>query len=192
MVPFDYVFHTARYAPYVNISTSGAPALSLYAWSFNLSQCQGYGEYTALFDMYRINKIKWTINWRSSGISKIETINNTLTGMPILHYWVDYNDTVTPSALSDFYQVNNGTVVPFSTMKRSHTVVIVPKFQSRVYETGGTGYTTATDAKSAWCNMSDFAIDHYGLKTIIYTPGAAGSDYFDVLVEFDLSFAHQK
>ena len=73
------------------------------AWSFNLSQLPNYTDFTNLYDQYRINKIVFKIIPKFSEASiNAGTANNA--NLAQIHSVIDYDDAVTPTALSDLVQ----------------------------------------------------------------------------------------
>lgn len=140
-----------------------------------LSQVPNFGEFTSLFDMYRINGVRWRISPRANSA---EVGSNQ--GLIKLFTAIDYDDITTPS-LPDMLQYESLKV---SQSDKEHVRYVKPRIANQVYQTGvGTGYGSTR----GWIDCQNTTVAHYGLKYLLQQL-PAGNQSFDVQVTYYLSF----
>lgn len=150
------------------------------ALQFNLSAVPAYTEYTALFDMYRINKVKVTFMPRGNS----EDLGSTA-GMVKFFTVLDYDDADAPTNLTDLLQYEN---LKTTRVTRDHSRVLAPRFASEVYQSAvSTGYS----ARRGWLDCDNPSIQHFGLKWC-WQQLPAGAQTMDIKIDYHLSFKGTK
>lgn len=156
--------------------TMGGTGITLKALSFNFAQLPDHSEFLAIYDMYRINKIKVTLvpNWTQMDAGFVPTSGNWAfnnsqffgQGMPNVHSVIDYDNVGMAG-----YDVTD--LMQYTTYKRTrghqeHTRYFTPAIQmgSQVAVNSGTASTATVQKFKPWL---DFQTDvpHYGVKLIV-------------------------
>lgn len=169
------VHHFKRTA-YYNGLIAGS-TLSDVAGGFmaQLSQVPNYTEFTALYDMYRINGVRWRLSPRANSAEA-----GTNQGLVKLFTAIDYDDIVTPS-LTDLLQYQSLKVTNTS---KEHVRYVKPRIAAAIYQTGvGTGY----GATRGWIDCQNPTVAHYGLKYVLQQL-PAGNQSYDLQVTYYMSF----
>lgn len=161
----------------ITASTSGAGVQTnaAGAMTFSLSSLPNASEFTALFDEYKIMKVKLdfipfgdNVNLPISSMSGSTSLVSP--GGPLITA-IDYDDNNTPGAAADLlqYQASKVTPVP-KRMKMS----LSPKFSTEVYRSGvATGY----GARKGWLDCVNSDIPHYGVKYWMNAPSSLASSF---------------
>jgi len=136
-------------------------------WEFALDQVPDVAEFTNLFDAFCIDKVDITFALRDNQADKF----------PILVLAPDYDDASAPLTEDAVLTAENCEIVPFSAVKRHHTVTLTPRVAVATYRPGiSTGYSWGKS--STVVDMGATNTPHYGLKTWLLnynstnTPGA--------------------
>lgn len=131
------------------------------AYTFKLSDLPNSGEFTALFDQYRILgvSIMFVPSWDGSDANPI----STNTPQPDIRTVLDYTDSGTPANMNELYEYQNCKMTHGS---RIHKRFFVPAVLSSNYETVTT--TAYTPKWKLWLTTDDPATPHYGLKYGIF------------------------
>ena len=74
---------------------------NLYGYTFALSDVPSVGDYTALYDQFRLNMVVLRFVWRSTQVSALETSNNAFVGPPSVVYVVDRDDASAPASANE-------------------------------------------------------------------------------------------
>lgn len=159
----------------ITSTTSGAGVQSnaAGAMSFSLSGLPNASEFTALFDQYKIMKVKLdfipfgdNVNLPISTMSGANALVSP--GGPLITA-IDYDDSNVPTAASDLLQYQASRVVP---VPKRLKMTLRPKFAIEVYRsTVATGY----GARSGWLDCANPDIPHYGVKYYMNAPSALNS-----------------
>lgn len=127
------------------------------SYVFKLSDVPGYTEFTALYDMFRINKVLLNIEptWNATDANS----TSTLTYAPDVHSVIDYNDSANAGSLNELRE--------YSTYKRTrqgrcHKRIITPAIQTQAYETLTT--SAYTPKFRQWLSTDDATSPHYCIK----------------------------
>lgn len=174
--PARQAVHNFKRTAYYNGLIAGS-TLSDVAGGFmaQLNQVPNYTEFTNLYDMYRINGVRWRISPRANSAEV-----GTNQGLVKLFTAVDYDDIVTPS-LTDILQYQSLKV---TRTDRDHVRYVKPTISQAVYQTAvGTGYGSTR----GWIDCANPTVAHYGLKYLLQQL-PAGNQQFDVQVTYYLSF----
>lgn len=169
-----------------NISTNTTTGGLVVAYTFALTDLPNSGEYTALYDQYKITGIKLAIIWRSSNLSMIETNNTQGVGMPYMYYVVDRDDA-TVTSISDMREFSKAKRFEFDTGKRVCNIFFKPNTLVETYLSAvTTGYQVQFDR---WIDMSQPALPFWGFKAAIQVPLNAPSvaAYFDIEATYYLA-----
>jgi len=150
-----------------------------------------YGEFTNLFDNYRIEKVSMTFQLISNPGSTWPLNSGSSTGnqtnwYPKMWFVRDYDggSTETISSMKERQGVKCHVLQPNKTFKISY----VPKVRSLIYKTSTTeGYAP----KQVRLDMADVTVPHYGLHVVYDTNGLdVNNDYpFKIAVETKIKFS---
>lgn len=154
----------------VGVQTNAAGALS-----FAMSSLPNASEFTALFDAYKIVKVKLDfIPFGDNVNMPLDAMSNSTSlmspGGPLITA-IDYDDANTPGAATDLLQYQASKVTP---VPRRLKMSLRPKFATEVYRSGtSTGY----GARSGWLDCANSDIPHYGVKYWMNAPSAYSSSF---------------
>jgi hypothetical protein len=127
-----------------------------YAFPFSLNQLPSFGEFTTLFDKYRIKSIDLTFSYsQQAGVSE----GNIVQIWPVLNLFMDDDDAAIPANKAEVLERMSMQRVSFSPTRQTISVTITPRFtQSRA----GTSVNLAP--LDTWIDMSTPGVQHYGVK----------------------------
>jgi len=162
-----------------NLVTQGS-----YNFTFALSRIQGFADFTALFDLFQIDKVDLYLRL-------IQNPDNTSSGnppntyYPTLWYVRDYDDEVsmTIDQMREKQGVKRVVMKPDVIKKIS----VKPKFQRMLYQTIT---STAYGPASGYLDCVDNNTPHYGIKTIFEVPVSGASWQVEVNAKYHVSFKH--
>lgn len=154
----------------VGVQTNAAGAMT-----FSMAGLPNATEFTALFDQYKIMKVKLdfipfgdTVNLPISTMTGTTAL--TSPGGPLITA-IDYDDNLIPGAASDLLQYQASKVTP---VPKRLKMSLRPKFATEVYRSGiATGY----GARSGWLDCANSDIPHYGVKYWMNAPSASSSSF---------------
>lgn len=130
-----------------------------FAMSFSASQVQGIGEFTGLYDQYRIRGVKLTI------IPLSDTAQTNTAGfLPTMFIHPDYDDASLASYTYVGARERQGVkcvrlVKPFSMFIRPKAVLDI--------SSGGATGAAAAIVRPGWIDCNDTASAHYGIKAFM-------------------------
>lgn len=163
-----------------NISTNTTSGALLVAYSFALSDLPNSGEFTALYDQYKITGIKLDFIWRSTNISQVETQNTQQQGAPYMYYVIDHDDS-TAATVNELREFAKAKRFIFDTGKRTCSVYFKPCTLVENYLTAvTTGYSPRFDS---WIDAGNPSMPYFGFKAAVQQPLngiTAVASYFDV------------
>lgn len=135
-------------------SAGGTNPNAFYVTFANLPN---YTEFTALFDMYRINYIVWKLVPTVTSLD----LNPAATAavLPNVHSVIDYDDSNNPTLVTDLMQYSN---YKMTRGNRIHT----RKFRPAVTLDADGAASTAPKWKQ-WLNLAATGSEHRGIKFII-------------------------
>lgn len=129
------------------------------AFQFNLSALPNAGEFTNLFDRYKITGVKLRIMFLAN--SNDTGVASTLS-IPIMHYISDLDDAAPPTSENEILQKN---FLKTRRLDEPFTYFLRPKATSEIYASpSSTGYSVA---KSMWIDSNSLQIPHFGFKAWI-------------------------
>lgn len=174
------VYHYKRKVFYKDqiIVNSGTDNFSSYLFSLNL--VPGNTDFTNLYDMYRINKIVFTIipKISESTLASGQTTPNA--NLQQIHSVLDYDDSTAVTSIANLceYQTHRMT-----RGNQVHTRVFVPKCEL------GDGVGASFPKSKQWIDCDNLSQAHRGVKIGIPAPAAAGTQTaYDILVTYYMSF----
>lgn len=149
-------------AQYFNVTD--IPQYNGIAW--RLQDIPSYGEFTALFDQYKICMVKQ--RWIFTQAPQAEGAVLNAAAMSTFHYAIDHNDQSPPANLSalEEYQTYKNRIIA---AEKPFTLTFKPTWLAQVYEGVGSGY----QSRRGWIDCNDPGVFHYGVKWSIQ-PGLEG------------------
>lgn len=141
--------------------TNNNLAPTLRALTFSLNQCTNMGNYTAIWDQYRINKVVLKI--RPIRTQQVEAnINDVITGsvtnIPSIVVAKDYDDSLTTSFDNLCARAGSKRCL----MTRGMTYTLVPATLTELYNTSAT--SAYAPKYKTWLDCAYNGVPHYGLK----------------------------
>ena len=143
------------------LAVTNAVGIVNYANMYTLAQLPNYSEFTALFDMYRINKIEitWIYDHNSGDVATSAGVAaNANMGVPNIVIVTDYDDASALSVINDYLQYEPCRICrldkPVRHTLRPHTAVAV-------YNGAFSGYG---NDRARWIDCDSSAAEHYGCK----------------------------
>lgn len=142
---------------------------------WKLNEVVGYGEFTALFDSYRINKIV---------IKFIPEINQMNTGLaagtaivPLFYSAIDYDSGSAPTSAAEVQEYASCKAVPCN---KPFTRVVVPRTASPIYRAGVTAAYMMNPARQ-WIDCGYVDVPHYGL--VVWANPSVAANQFSYKIE---------
>lgn len=121
-----------------------------FAWSLDI--LPGYTDFTALYDMYRIDGVECI--WELTGAT---CTNKTSNVMPTILAWPDYDDAVAPTAITVADQVSQVERLNLSEARPSVRRLIIPRVPVNA------GISMPFPGKT-WIDMANPNITHNSVK----------------------------
>lgn len=162
-------------------------------YALGLSNLPSVNEFTAVFDQYKINAIKYTFRPRYDSFAGNDTTDTTLPGVTNqagthLHVIVDPHSTITPSGTYNSTNLNafleNGSVRSYNG-NRAVNVFVRPSVNLNGVE---------RRVRAPWIQSGQNAIQHYGIHVFaqdINLTGVFGQSW-DVFVTYYMQFRNLK
>lgn len=169
--------HTFKRTAYLSGAITGSTLLDTFGRTgFSLANITNYTEFTALFDMYRINSVRVRFMPRANSAEA-----GTNQGLVKLFTVLDYDDVSLPTSISQLLQYEN---VKISNTSRDHVRTMRPKIATAVYQNAvGSGYAP----RSGWIDCDYPTVEHYGMKWALQQL-PAGNQSYDIAITYSLSF----
>jgi len=166
------------------IVNSNTPTLASIA--FELADLTQVATFSALFDAYRVERVKVHFKSRNNAIS-VFNVASPNSGVPTGYVVVDRDDSNAPASIAALLEYDN--TVAFSG-EEDFTVDLVPSVTPSVFASGAfTGYLTKP-SNAGWIDIANTNVPCYGIKL-----GAAGltlattsSWVWDIVAEYIVSF----
>jgi len=142
--------------------TQMAGSASNIAFNFQLSTFNGYTDFSATFDMYRLR----AVSVRFDPMYKIGNLGTTNIN-PRLYTVIDYDDsnTIAPGSL---VQYDSCVVTPPDC---GVVRTLIPRMALAAY--AGGVFTSFANAQDQWIDIASPSVQHYGVKASL-DPGNAG------------------
>lgn len=156
------------------------------ALEFKLSSVAQYGDFTNLFDQYRIDKVLVTFYPLWTGKDVPNNATNAI--VPIMCTATDLDDAGVPASLD---YLNAKPEVQYHRTDKPFSVWIKPHVDTEIYRSAvTTGYG---NAKNVWIDSLSSDIPHYGLKYAIlgdggFGIGSNGLGIMQIVVKYYVSF----
>lgn len=174
--PIHYFKRTAYYSGFIAGSTLVDVGGRLIG---QLSQVPNFGEFTALFDQYKIMGMKFRFSPRANS-SEVGTNQGLIKFMTAIDY--DGVPAGTPApVMTDLLQYESLKV---TSSNRDHVRYIKPRVASSVFNTA---LTSGYSARTAWLDCENTQVPHYGLSYVLQQL-PAGTQSFDIQVTYYLAF----
>jgi len=167
------------------MSLVGATPLNV-AIGFRMDDLGNSASYAALFDQYRIEKVKLHVKSRNSNTFLANTASPN-GSIPVGYAVVDRDDSAAPASPQALMQYDN--VLAFNGAE-SFTIELVPTITSAVFGAGAfSGYSTR-DSDSMWIDMANTDVIMYGVKISVsnLTASTTSSWTWDIVPEYVVSF----
>lgn len=127
---------------------------------FSLDKLPNYTEFTALYDMYRIDKVKLTFMYSMN--SAAYSASNVAC-LPVLVYVNDYDDGTPLSTGADYLEYGN---VKKWRLDKPLTLTVKPKVSMAIWNSAiTTGYSTPK--RNPFIDCANYGTPHYGIKFMI-------------------------
>lgn len=171
------VFYYKRYTGGLGFVTTTGLAETFIAYNFSLADVPNSAEFTALYDMYKINGIQITFIPQMTQNISVGTVNNVFASLRFFSA-IDYNDS---TAVSSIDAIREYQTCKYTSVLRTHKRYIPkPKMLD------GSNSTSLVN----WVATSSPATNYYGLKIAIETTGNPMT--FAVEAKYYLSFKNVK
>lgn len=168
-----------------NLVQAGSTAV-YFAMAFQLSDLTQSSTFAALFDQYRIERVRVHFKSRNPATFVANTASPN-GSVPSGYVVVDRDDATALTSISDTYQYDN--VIAFNGYD-SVTVDLVPSLTPAVFSSGAfSGYSTR-DSDGIWLDIANTSIPTYGIKGALgtLTVSTSSSWTWDVVAEYIVSF----
>jgi len=159
--PRDPVFRVTRMLDN-GVLSSNTVADYFPAYNYALQYLTAYGEFTALFDQYRIVRVETTFMPTITELGSLGTFVNSY-----LLTAIDYDDANAYSSLNDAIQVATASITPLT---KSVTRGFTPRVALAAYSGAFTSYAQAPPGQ--WIDCASPGVQHYGLKCAIPLTGS--------------------
>lgn len=149
------------------------------AYSFTLSQLPNVGEFTTLFDTYRINKIVLTIEpaMESNQMTSPQLISRKW--LRVVH---DYDDANVLANENQYFEYAN--MKSYDCLKAAK-IVLYPKIARQIFN--GALTTAYGQEGKVWLDSASPDVPHYGIKMFIPALGIDNSFQFRVRATYYIS-----
>lgn len=174
---FPYTRYTGRYG-IISISNISN---TFFAFNFSLNDLPNYTEFTALYDMYKINAVKINFIPQQTQSISIGAINNAA-GNARFFSAIDYNDGSVPGSIDELREYKTCKYTPI--FKQHSRMIYKPKILDR-----GGAYSV-----TPWISTLSPDQDYFGLKVGIEAMGSSTTTemLYSVEAKFYLSFKNVK
>jgi len=138
-----------------NLAPAGVATAFGASYDFKLTDVPGYGEFTALYDQYKIEQIEFIINPTFDD----NNMSNRIDSLRPIRYVIDYDDVTVPTTENELLEY--GKCKSFMCGKNK-LIKVNPKILTMVYKTAvSTGYAPKGDM---WLDCDDTTVPHHGIK----------------------------
>lgn len=166
----NQVHYFSRRCYLTSLVSAGINVPTLTSLSFNLGQLPNVSDYTALFDQYKISKVK--LFFKLNQDPSAQTAASSY--YPTMYYSVDHDDVTAPVSVNDMLQ--HGRTKQRILMPNRYVVIDVrPSVLFEVLRTAGN--TTLAPKWNQWIDMAHTDTIHYGLKIAIDNTFNLNSNY---------------
>jgi len=151
-----------------------------YGFNFSLNDLPNYTEFTALYDMYKINAIKFVVLPSVTENISLTGVNNPIASARMFSV-IDYNDGTAPTTIDQLREYQTCKMTPI--LKKHKRYIYKPKI-----------FDTNSFSISPWLGTSSPSTNYYGLKLAIEPILSTGVTSMDFTIEcvYYLSFKNVK
>jgi hypothetical protein len=151
-----------------NVGGSASPAQLIqgsavavyFALAFQLSDLPNSAALAALFDQYRIEKVKVHFKSRNNAVSVFNTASPN-GGVPTGYAVVDRDDATALTSTTDALQYDN--VICFNG-EEDVSFEFVPSITPAIFSGGAFSAYTTVPSNSAWIDIANTSVPHYAIK----------------------------
>lgn len=140
---------------------TNALAWQHWAMDFQLSYLPNFGEFTDLFDKYKINyvDVQFIYDHNAAEInSSAGTNSNANMGIPTLYFVRDYDDRAVLTSVDNYLEYEDCVV---RRMDKPMTFRVYPRVSMAAYSGAWTSYT---NSKAPWLDCNSPSVQHFGIK----------------------------
>lgn len=150
---------------------------------FSLSSLPNSSEFTALFDMYRIDSVELEYQLITEVIGS---------AYPRIAFTPDYNDSTPPTTESQVLEYGTSEMFLFSQYKPVFKRMLKPRAQLGTYQGAFTAYSLAP--QDAWVSCDYPSVLYYGAKDFIssYNSTTFPNTIVQLYIRMNLSFRNSK
>lgn len=142
-----------------SIVSVGLNTPTLTSLSFKLSNVPGVGDFTSLFDQYKLTFVK--LMFKLNQDPSAQTAVNSF--YPTMYHSVDHDDVSAPTSIDDMRQ-HGRTRMSVLKPNRYTVIKIKPSVLYEVARDASLGTTTLAPKWRQWIDMAHTDTVHYGLK----------------------------
>ncbi len=164
----------------------GSATAVYFAIAFQLSDLTQVSTLAALFDQYRIERVKVHFKSRNNAVGVFNTASPN-GGVPTAYAVVDRDDSTALTSMTDPLQYDN--VVTFNG-EEDCSVELIPSLTQALFASGAfSGYSTVP-APSMWVDIANTSVPAYGIKGAVgpLTATVTSNWVWDVTAEYIVSF----
>lgn len=144
--------------------------------NFSLQDVPNFTEFTALYDMYKINCVKITLHPQQTQSVSIGSINNPQANARLFTA-IDYNDSNAPLSIDEVRQYQS---CKYTTIFRPHKRII---YKPKILDTNGFSI-------SPWMSTTNATVNYNGLKIAAEPMGSTstGQMVYSIEAKYYMSF----
>lgn len=174
------VYMYTRYTGIFNAITIENINPTLYGFNFSLNDLPNYTEFTALYDQYKINAVRFTMLPQQTQSISIGSVNNPIANARVFSA-IDYNDGSAPASVDELREYK--TCKSTSILRPHKRYIYKPKYVD----------TTGT-TRSGWVATSSPGLNYFGLKVACEPMLSSGTTNMSMRIEckYYLSFKNVK
>lgn len=166
------------------VITSSSAAEGLYAFSFALSDCADYTNYTSVWDIFSIREILVTL-------VPVTLPSAPSTGPAYAFCFIapDFDDATTPA--------NSTAMLSYSTLSilapsDRYSFKLAPAVDIATTTSAAASITGAFNKRSPWLDCSSPSVAHYGLKAAITQSTSTNLTQWNVFARYTIDFKRQQ
>lgn len=150
------------------------------AFNFSLDDLPSYTEFTALYDMYKINAVKVSFLPQMTENISLTSVNNPHAYTRFFSA-IDYNDSTAPSSIDELRQYQTCKYTP---ILRPHKRYI---YKPKILDSSNT-------SRSPWIATSSPSTNYFGLKIAVENMNSTTTTSMDYVIEakYYVSFKNVK
>lgn len=168
---YSNVHHFVRKCRIGTITIDNASGgYAAFSYQVQLNNLPNSSEFTALYDQYRMNYVKYHFVIRGFSTGTLEYINSQV-GAPMAIAAVDRDDATAPSAdqagMDSIREYRYSKATAFTPERRTFTMAWKPSVLSEMYRSPTSAYSPVYNK---WIDCQTPGVPHYGLKGVFQIP----------------------